>query len=446
MARRFGWSLRWRLSLLWFLEWGITGAVMTYLPIYWDSINLTEQQQSQLYAVTAAGLWVAPFVVGQIADRWLAIEKLLAICHFIGGAALYMLAAGMEMFKETGSNFESLLWLAGIFAVAYLPTMPLVSTLCFRHMDDPDSEFGKVRVWGTVGWIAAGLTLSFWLARTQVFGWLGARYPEATVLTYMQRVFAMLPAALQSDCFRMSALLSFALSSFCVFLPHTPPARAGRGRVAPLALLSMFRNRTFSLFMGISFLLALLVVPLYNMAVPPLLESLGIEGHWVPTVMLIGQISEFPALLLLSFCLRHLGLKATFGLGIAAWAVRYALFSLGTTWPLVLSAIALHGVCHVFLIVVAQLYIDSQTRQDLRASAQNLLSFITLGIGMPLGALLGGWLRAQIPRDQAALLFAIPAVAAIVLLALFWKAARFPALPEHGRRDVPEIEGERMPI
>jgi hypothetical protein len=323
------WNLRWRLSVLWFLEWGITGAVITYLPIYWDSINLTKSQQAQLGAVTAVGLWIAPFVVGQVADRWLAIEKVLAISQFVGGIALYAMATGMELYQETATNFESLLWLSGIFACAYLPTVPLVSALCFRHLPDPDAQFGKVRVWGTVGWMAASLSLSFWLDRQQVFDWLGSRYPDWSIVDSSRTLFRMLPDAAPSDCFRMSAILSFALSSFCIFLPHTPPAKAPRGNVAPLAVLSMFRDRTFTLFMAVSFLLAVGVVPLYNTAVPPLLAQLGVQPSWVPTVMLIGQLSEFPALLLLSLCLRYLGLKLTFALGIAAWALRYGLFAVG---------------------------------------------------------------------------------------------------------------------
>lgn len=425
MPGRLNWNLRWRLSVLWFLEWGITGAVMTYLPIYWESINLTKHQQAQLGAVTAVGLWIAPFVVGQVADRWLAIEKLLALSHFVGGVALYAMATAMVLFEETKANFESLLWLSGIFACAYLPTVPLVSALCFRHLPDPDGQFGKVRVWGTVGWMAASLSLSFWLDRSQVFAWLAKHNPDWTIVDYGRTVFRMLPRPSQSDCFRMSAILSFALSSFCVFLPHTPPARAARDHLAPLAILSMFRNRTFTLFMATSFLLAVGVVPLYNMAVPPLLVQLGVQENWVPTVMLIGQLSEFPALLLLSVCLRFLGLKLTFALGIGAWALRYGLFAIGAPWSLVLVGLALHGVCHVFLIIVAQLYIDSQCRKDLRASAQNLLSFITLGVGWPLGTLLGGWLRETF-KHNSAWLFAVPSAAAILLLVLFWKSVNIP--------------------
>jgi predicted MFS family arabinose efflux permease len=434
MAGGLNWNLRWRLSVLWCLEWGVTGAVMTYLPIYWESINLTKHQQSQLYAVMAVGLWVAPFVVGQIADRWSAIEKVLAISHFVGGVSLYALAMAMDLYKITAANFQSLLWLVGIFAVAYVPTVPLVSALCFRNLPDPDGQFGKVRVWGTVGWMIGGLGLSFWLEREQVFAWLHREFPNRMIVETLRDFFRLLPRSTESDCFRMSAFLSFALSSFCIYLPHTPPARTAQGRVAPLAVLGMFRDRTFSLFIGISSLLAVAVVPLYNMAVPPLLNDLGVPGNWVPSVMLIGQVSEFPALLLLSFLMRHLGLKAIFALGIAAWALRYGLFAIGTPWSLVLIGLALHGVCHVFLIIVAQLYLDSKCSKDLRASAQNLLSFITLGIGFPLGTLLGGVMREQF-KDSPEKLFAAPAAAAVVLLIIFWKTVRLPGQPHADRQN-----------
>jgi predicted MFS family arabinose efflux permease len=438
MASRLKWNLRWRLSVLWLLEWGITGTLLTYLPIYWESISLSKQQQSHLYAVMAVGLWLAPFVVGQVADRWLAMEKLLAISHFVGGMTLYALATAMELYKETAANFQSLLWLIGIFAVAYIPTMPLVSALCFRHLPDPDAQFGKVRVWGTVGWMLGGLSLSFWLEREQVFAWIRAHHADWAFADSFREVFHMLPRPSKSDCFRMSAILSFALSSFCVFLPHTPPARTPRSQVAPLAVMGMFRDRTFALFIGISCLLAVLVLPLYNMAVPPLLENLGVEGNWVPTVMLIGQVSEFPALLLLSVLLRRAGLKAIFAMGIAAWALRYGLFALGAPWSLVLTALALHGVCHVFLIIVAQLYLDSQCSKDLRASAQNLLSFVTLGIGLPLGTLLGGVLRERF-KDDPLVLFGTPALAAILLLFVFWKTIYFSSPAPHAPEDTAEI-------
>jgi MFS family permease len=425
MAGRLSWNLRWRLSVLWFLEWGITGAVMTYLPVYWKSIRLSESQSGQLYAVTAVGLWVAPFVVGQLADRWMSIERILSMAHFVGGVTLYALAGAMEFYEQTAGNFETLRILVGLFAVAYFPTVPLVSVVCFRHLSDPEAQFGKVRVWGTVGWMLAGVVWSLWLGRVQALAWLTVTFPDLAILPNLEALALWLPRPAPSDCFRMSALLSFGLAAFAVFLPHTPPARTARDKVALLGLFSMFRDRTFSLFLLISFLLAVLVIPLYALAVPVLLQGLGVQEDWVPAVMIVGQISEFPALWALSFCLRRLGPKLTFALGIGAWASRYAFFAAGAPWWLVFAGLSLHGVCHVFLIIVAQLYIDSVCRKDLRASAQNLLSFITLGIGMPLGALLGGEVHGML-AEHTAYLFALPAVFAVGLLVLFWKTVHFP--------------------
>ena len=442
MPNRLDLNIRWRLSVLWLLEWGISGTIMTFLPIYLSSISLSKAQQGQLMATTAIGLWVAPFLVGQVADRWMAAERYLAISHFVGAAALYALANASELYQVTQSNFPALLVLWGVFAAAYFPTVPLASSLCFRHLPDPDAQFGKVRVWGTVGWMLAGVGLSLWLSHDKVFEWLSPARSDAGTLGPVQAASAWLPRPSQSDCFRISALLAFTLSVFSLFLPNTPPMPAASDRVAPLALMSMFRDRTFSLFMVVSFLVATLIVPLYSLAIPNLLQRLlepwGVHENWVPTVMLVGQISEFPSLMLLSFCLKRFGLKATFALGIVAWALRYAIFAIAAPWWLVLGGLALHGVCHVFLVIVGQLYIDSQCRTDLRASAQSLLSFVTLGVGMPLGALLAGEL-ADLLHEDSRLLFAIPCAASILLVMFFWRfvpLGRSARVPTPGKLEV----------
>ena len=137
------------------------------------------------------------------------------------------------------------------------------------------------------------------------------------------------------------------------------------------------------------------VVPFYTYAVPKMLEQMGFAGRWVPVTMTIGQISEFPALVLLGVCLKRYGLKVTFALGMAAWVVRYALFAADAPMGLILVGIALNGVCHVFIIIVIQLYVDANCRRDLRASAQNLIAFLSLGIAMPIGLLAAGLLGRQ---------------------------------------------------
>jgi hypothetical protein len=437
MAERLRWSLRWRLSVLWVLEWGITGAVLTYLPLYLEEHSLKPDEVGPLLATGAVGLWVAPFVVGQICDRWMAAERYLALAHFVGGLTLIAIPIATNVYRETQSNYNVILALFGLYAAVYVPTMPLASALTFRHLSDTKRQFGGVRVWGTVGWVLAGIGLSCWLERATVDVWLRGRFPErARDLDRIASMFHWLPAPTSQDCFYIASILSFALSTFCVFLPHTPPARAPRSQFAPVAVLGMFRQRSFVQLLAASCLLSL-VIPLYSIAVPPLLNRLHFARDWVPAVMTIGQISEFPSLLLLPLFLRRLGLKMTFALGIAAWFVRYVIFAyfggeggsaFGSPRTWILSGIALHGVCHVFLIVVIQLYLDAECPADLRNSVQNLFAFLTLGVAMPAGMMLSQplirWCTIESPDGTETINFRAVFLAAsmllVVLMLVFW--------------------------
>ena len=431
MSEALPWHLRWRLSVMWALQWGITGAILTYLPLYFTEHNVSSQQIGQLMAMSAIGLLVAPIVVGQICDRWLSSNKYLAMAHLVGGLTLLCVPMAAEIYRETQRNFGVLLLLITIYAIAYFPTIPLASSLSFRHLPDPESQFSKVRIWGTVGWVASGIALSLWLGQADVFAWLKANFPDREPMIEGYRKFLRrFGDPTSSDSFHIAAILSFMLSSFCILLPPTPPLRTGKGKgkVAPLETLAMFRDPQFTLLISISFALAV-VVPTYTYAVPRLLENLGIHSDWVPAVMTVGQISEFPALILLPLCLKKLKLKATFALGILAWVVRYTLFAFDVPMGWVLFGIALHGVCHVYLVIVIQLYVDNQCRPDLRASAQNLFAFVTMGVAMPVGFLLAGRLGLMFHLDDPEQadyrsFFVVAAAAMAVLLVIYWFTAR----------------------
>ena len=442
-----GW-LRSRLSILWFLEWAISGTLMTYLPIYWDNIGVAKSDQGKLMALTAVGLWVAPFVVGQIVDRWMAAERYMLISHLLGGITLYWMAIAGDQYALTHDNLGTLRLLCGLFAVTYFPTVPLTTALCFRHLPEPEKQFSKVRVWGTGGWMLSGLALSVWLARDELLQRLADHFPDAGWRATLASLNSGLRHSSPSDCFRMSAVLSIVLSAFCLLLPHTPPLKTPKeGRsFAPLEVMSMLKQRSFAVFVLVSFLLAVLVVPMFNLAVPPFLGELikhyGFSDDWVPTVMLVGQISEFPALLLLPLCLTRLGMKMTFILGLSAWAFRFGIFAIaGNLWS-VMPGLIMHGVCHVFLVIVAQLYIDAQCPKDARVSAQNLLSFVSLGIGMPLGALLAGEIQERFMGPEYRLhLYSFPAISAILLILIFWKFVDAPA-PTRSTEPAPNAPAE----
>jgi len=420
-------SLRFRLSVLWLLEWGITGALLTYLPLYFTQNGLTLHETGPVLAIGALGLWVSPLVVGQLCDRWIATQRYLAIAHFLGGIALLLIPAATDVYRETGAGYGFILAMFGLFAMVYLPTIPLASALTFRHLSDPKSQFGGIRVWGTVGWVLAGIGLSLWLEQRDVAAWLRVHFPATapTVLGLSKR-FWFLPEPSSSDCFAIGAILSFGLASFCAFLPNTPPLHAPRDGIGLVDwIVAIWRQKGFVRLIAVSSLLAL-VTPLYSLVVPKLLEERFVHGDSVPALMTVGQLSEFPALLLMPFCLSRLGLKATFAIGVVAWMARYAIFAVDSPMWLVLLGIALHGVCHVYLIVVVQLYIDASCPRDLRATAQNVFAFVAGGIAMPLGLLLTQPLvkwstDASTGRMNFGPVFAAPTAFLACVLLAFWK-------------------------
>ncbi len=420
MRDRLRWHLRWRLSILWLLEWGITGALLTYLPVYFTSHGIPLEETGPLLAVGAVGLWVAPIVTGQICDRWMNIERYLAMAHLLGGVTLLVIPIAVQ-----ARWFDLVFWLLGLFAALYLPTMPLASALTFRHLPDPDRQFGGVRIWGTVGWVLSGIGLSIWLQWQDVQQWMRETFPSSKeAVRSLNRLFEELPGPTSDDAFHMAAVLSFTLSSFCVFLPRTPPARRPQGWFAPLEVVKFFFRPTILLLALFSFLLAL-VIPLYSLAVPPLLEQSHFHRDWVPAVMTIGQISEFPALLLLPIFIKRYGLKVTFTIGMGSWLLRYLIFASDPGMPLILMAISLHGVCHVFVIIVIQLYLDAHCPKDQRASAQNLFAFLTLGVAMPIGLVMSRPLvQSSIDPSGDVIhfgrIFGIPALLLSLCILFFW--------------------------
>ncbi len=229
MSAHLSRKLRFRLSVLWLLEWGITGALLTYLPLYFTHNGLKLHETGPVLAIGAIGLWVSPLVVGQLCDRWIAAQRYMAIAHFLGGVTLLAIPKATDLYRQTGAGYWFILTLFGLFAIVYLPTIPLASALTFRHLTDPKTQFGGVRVWGTVGWVLAGIGLTLWLEQRDVAAWLRSHFPATapTVLGISKR-FWFLPAPSSSDCFRIGAILSFALSSFCAFLPNTPPLHTPR--------------------------------------------------------------------------------------------------------------------------------------------------------------------------------------------------------------------------
>jgi nucleoside transporter len=398
-------TVRIKLSALMFLQYFVWGAWSVTMGTWLgQTLGFSGEQIGLAAGTTALAAMISPFFVGMIADRFLATEQILAALHIAGGGILF--------FASTMSAFGPFYVVLLAYALCYMPTLALSNSLSFHQMQDPAREFPAIRVLGTIGWIAAGL----------IVGTLGL---EASSMPM-----------------RLAAGASVALGLFCLALPHTPPTRSRRASMADvvgLEALGLLRERSFAIFVLGSFLICIPLQFYYAFANPFLNE---IQVSNAAGKMTLGQMSEIGFMLVMPLFFRRLGVKNMLLVGMAAWAARYLLFAYGNNGALVwmlYAGIVLHGICYDFFFVTGQIYVDQKAPPDLRAAAQGLIAFVTLGLGM----FIGSWVSGRIV-DAFALpggghawerIWLIPAASAgavLVLFALFFRSAE--AGPERSAR------------
>lgn len=394
-----------QLSLMMFLEFFIWGAWFVTLGTFLgSSLGANGGQIGMAFSTQSWGAIIAPFIIGLIADRYFNAERILGILHLVGAFLMYQMAVALD--------FSMFYPLVLGYMIAYMPTLALVNSVSFNQMKDPAKEFSPIRVWGTIGWIVAGLLISF------VFSWDDSS--------------AISQGALRNT-FLMAAGASLLLGIFSFFLPKTPP-KADRseklkiGDLLGFEAIGLLKNRNFLVFF-ISSILICIPLAFYYQQTNPFLVEIGMSN---PTgKMTIGQVSEVLFMLLLPVFLKKYGIKTTLIVGMLAWALRYILFAYGDAGQgafMLILGIALHGICYDFFFVSGQIYTDSKAGEKVKSAAQGLITLATYGLGM----LIGFWVAGQI--SDANLLAdgahnwktiwgwpAIFAGAIFVLFALFFK-------------------------
>ncbi len=361
-------SIRIRLCLMMFLEFFIWGGWFVTMGSYLASnLHASGAQTGLAYSTQSWGAIIAPFVVGLVADRYINAERLLGVIHLCGAGLMYALFS-----SDAFSGFYPCLL---AYMILYMPTLALVNAIAFRQMSDPSRHFSGIRVWGTVGWIVAGLVISFG------FGWDSG---------------ASLSQGLLRNTFGMCAIASFLLGVYSFTLPKTPPVtRSSTGQRLGSFLgfnaLVLLKEKNFAVFFAASILICIPLAFYYQNANQFLTEIHVANATGKQT---LGQMSEVLFMLLIPLFLQRFGMKVTLLLGMAAWALRYALFAFGNAHELtymLIIGIALHGVCYDFFFVSGQIYTDSKAGAQYKSAAQGLITLATYGVGMLIGFAVAGY-------------------------------------------------------
>lgn len=306
------------------------------------------------YESAPIGAIFAPLFLGLIADRLFASERVMGVLMVLGGLLMGTVAVIAPQGAEKGGL---IVWLMIGYMLCYMPTLGLGNTIAFSHLKQED--FPKVRVWGTIGWIVAGLALG-------AAGWSGSL-----------------------NIFWLGSICSLLLGIYSFTLPHTPPPAKDKpldlGSLLMVDALKLLKNPPFLVFAICSMLICIPLAYYYGQTS----AYLGAAGFSQPaSTMTLGQMSEIFFMLLIPFFFRKLGVKWMLLIGMLSWVLRYLLFAFGApdqiAWML-LVGVALHGICYDFFFVTGFIYADKKAPVEIRGQAQSLLVFLTQGLGMFFG-------------------------------------------------------------
>ena len=387
-----------------FIEFFIWGSWFVTLGTFLlNNLHANGAQTGAVFSTQSWGAIIAPFIIGLIADRYFNAEKILGVLHLVGaGLMYYMYSVG----NITAVYPESFFYYLLVYMILFMPTLALVNSIAFNQMKDPEKEFSSIRVWGTIGWIVAGLLISF------VFLWDS----ETSV-----------KAGLMRNTFLLASIASLALGLFSFTLPKTPPKVADGSKVTVsdilgLDALKLLKNKNFLIFFIASILICIPLAFYYQNA-NPFLSNIGVTN---PTgKMTIGQVSEVLFLLALPIFFKKFGFKNTILIGMLAWALRYALFAYGNAGELsfmLIIGIALHGVCYDFFFVSGQIYTNAKAGVKYKSAAQGLITLATYGIGMLIGFKIAGLITDAYTSNSVfnwKMIWIIPSAIALGVFLLF---------------------------
>jgi len=373
-----------------FFLWGVWFVTMgTYLT---KTLHATGTQNATAYATQALGAIIAPFIIGLIADKYFSAQKILGILHIIG--------AGLMFLASRAADFGNFYPIILLYMIIYMPTLALVNTVSFKQMSDPSKEFPFIRIFGTGGWIVAGLLI----------GWLGWEQKGSLSSTFLT-----------------AAIASLILGLFSFSLPDTPPAKKGQSTsirdILGLDAIGLLKNRSYLVFFLASVAICIPLAFYYNFT-NPFLNEIGVKR--AASIQTLSQISELAFMAAMPFFFVRLGVKKMLALGMLAWALRYLFFAYGDAgnnyWMLI-AGLVLHGICYDFFFVSGQIYTDNLAGERYKSSAQGFITLATYGVGMLIGFTISGpivdhWQTSPTTHNWQTI-WLIPGAIALVVMIVF---------------------------
>lgn len=392
-----------RLGVMMFLQFFVWGAWYVTIGNYMIAHGMGDLTHWP-YTVNPLAAIVSPFFLGLVADRYFSTERVLGVLHLLGGVAMLLVP------QATGhpTLFIGLLL---VHNLCYMPTIGLANSLSFHNIEDQEKQFPLIRVFGTIGWIAAGLFISFVLGAMS-----GSVQANETALPIYT-----------------AGIAGIVVGLYAFTLPHTPPHAAGQKvslrSIAGIDALKTLGSPSFYVFVVSSLLICIPLAAYYNFS-PILVKNVGFSN--VEATMSLGQMSEVVFMLLMPLFFRRLGVKWMILVGMGAWVLRYALFALavpGSVFWMIVVGILLHGICYDFFFVTGYIYMDKKSTPAIRGQAQGLFVLLTNGVGMLIGAQVAGNLftamgGAEMTASQWQTFWFIPAAFAGAILVFFALAFR----------------------
>ncbi len=367
-----------------FLQYAVWGA---WLPVLARYLSASAEEGGLGFSGSEIGMIIglggsvgalsAPFIAGQLTDRYFSSERFLAVLLLVGGIIQWLTALQV--------TYAGWLWFSIAYSVVFMPTLALSNSLAFAHLRDKEHDFPRVRVWGSIGWIAASWIFPMiWLQSGLTFQWMppflaGPEGPNVT--------------ARLVDGLKFSAIISIAYAAFCLVLPHTPAMREGVQPLAFAKAFGLFRNRSFTVLVAASLPISV-IHQIYFMQTAPFLASLGLSDSRIGPVMSIAQFGEIGVMVLLGRLLSRLGFRWVFLVGALAFSLRYLVFATqGLPLEVIIVSQVLNGFSFVCFFAASFIYVDQLADSDIRHSAQTVFGIVILGGGPAIAGWLSGFLQ-----------------------------------------------------